>query len=126
MKTMTKWLFAMMLVAGTALANDAVLSAGLYSSRERSWGGHIALEAGGRLTWATHIRSTDTYKDFIYDEAEDGWYGLPGGYLDLGLSTGLRFQRTTVSLGAGYRDHGAYTWVTPPIYAQLGLSYRWK
>jgi len=113
--------------AATALATDLTVAYGwVWEPEPSSGGGYAMLDVAVRQTWATHLRPTETYLDNAYDAVETGWYGVPGGYVDLGLAAGwLRRQGLSGGLGVGYRAHRRLPLVTPPVYLQLELAYDW-
>jgi hypothetical protein len=80
----------------TGLGVDVGALGGWYAPR---W--YAALEAGLDAGLTTHVASSDRYRQIVYAGARDGWYGMPGGNLRVGLQAGLSFSRFELALRVG-------------------------
>jgi hypothetical protein len=93
---------------------------GYYASR---W--FVAAEVFWDQQWTTHLRHSDNYREFVYDGAQDGWYGASSFFMRYGLRVGgLAWRHLELMLRGGYEQHGRYETRVPPFYAILSLCFR--
>lgn len=96
------------------------ISAGYYRHR---W--YVAAETGYGHTDITHIRHTTSYLD-IYPGAKDGWYGDLAGNFFYGLQAGISFKTLDLTLRAGMTRNRWFESNTIPMYAGIGINYRFQ
>jgi hypothetical protein len=112
--------------ATTNLANrmrsvgaDGVLLGGYWTAR---W--FVAGEGGYDGAIATYVEHSDYYRETVYADARDGWYGDTGANIRLGMAGGLSLGRSDLVLRAGTaRDREGRSQLLP-AYAGLGLNVR--
>jgi hypothetical protein len=74
---------------------------------------------------ATHIKHSDYYRTYLYDQVKDGWYGFTAQNLRVGLYmvAQLGKQRTfELNLKGGYQNNGQYDKLVPNAYAIIGVN----
>ena len=84
----------------------------------------MAGEFGRDKAIITHITHSDWYRQNIYPDAKDGWYLDAGGTYHYGVTSGVAIGRTELALRAGWRQTEDFNDVLPPIYASLGVGFR--
>ncbi len=85
----------------------------------------IAAELSWGQTWAAHLKHSDLYRDVVFDGVTDGWYRTPGFTMRYGARVGgCPWKPMEVWLRAGYEQHGRFDIVAPPLYALLGVNFR--
>lgn len=93
---------------------------GYYVSR---W--FIAAEVVWDQQWTTHLSHSDNYRQFVYHDARDGWYGAPSFFMRFGVRIGgLPWRHLELMLRGGYEQHGQYDTRVPPFYAIIGMCFR--
>lgn len=101
------------------LGSDFTAAAGMYRPR---W--FVAGEFGFDKNIVTHVRHSDWYHTYFYPEARDGWYLPGGGTFHYGVTGGVAFGPTEVALRVGQRRTEDFNEVLPPVYAGLGVGFR--
>ena len=101
------------------LGADFTGAAGVYRS-----GWFMAGEFGFDKAIITHLTHSDWYRENFYPEAKDGWYLNAGGTFHYGVTGGVAIGRTEVALRAGWRQTEDFNDVLPPVYASLGVGFR--
>ena len=104
----------------TGLGIDFGLLGGYYA---RHW--FAAGEVGFDWVVTTHVSHSDRYRQVVYAEARDGWYGLPGGNLRGGVQIGGSFARYDLVLRAGLLRNSSGESPLFPIYGTLTFDTRW-
>ena len=61
--------------------------AGLFSTK---W--HLGFIGDYEKIFASNLKHTQYYRDFIYPEAKDGWYKGAGGNVQLGIEVGVKIK----------------------------------
>ncbi len=75
--------------------------------------------------WSTHIRHTDKYRELVYSEAKDGWYGVSAFTVRYGIRASVLLRkRVEILLRGGYEQDGKWDYRTPPFYAVLAANVR--
>ena len=75
---------------------------------------------------STYIKHTDKYNENVFAGAQDGWYKNTAANIRMGAMVNYRVKKFDIDLRAGYSATGkfnSYLFV-PPLYANLGVSYR--
>ncbi|HEX9703902.1 MAG TPA: hypothetical protein VGA20_01485 [Gemmatimonadales bacterium] len=98
---------------------DFTGAAGVY---RRSW--FLAGEFGFDKAVITHIAHTDWYRTHFYPEAKDGWYLNAGGTFHYAVTGGVAFGRTELAVRAGRLRTEDFNDLTPPMYAGVGVGFR--
>lgn len=84
----------------------------------------IAAEAGLDFAMLTHLRHTSTFRENVFQQAQDGWYrpGTASHFL-YGFQAGISFQRTDILFGLGQIVTLDFQ-TTPliPYYLNLGIN----
>lgn len=104
----------------TNLGLDAGLLGGYYA---RHW--FVAGEVGFDWAISTYVAHSDRYREQVYADARDGWYGDSGGNVRVGLQTGASFGLYDLVLRAGAVRDVAGEPPLLPLYATLALDRRW-
>src|SRR5690606_15136953 len=102
------------------LGVDASVVGGYF---RRRW--FAGLEAGFDSQLTTHAAHTDAYRERVYADVEDGWYGAFGGVIRAGVQVGATLGRTDVVLRAGRPWLANGDPALLPGYATLGVAHRW-
>lgn len=94
---------------------------GYYSSK-----GFVAVEAGFDKAIVTHFKHSKIYREEIYADVIDSWYGpTTGGNFSYGLQTGYSFKKYDVTLNIGnVLTQDFKTKPSIPYYLNLGFNYR--
>lgn len=101
------------------VATDVTVLPGYYGTR---W--VLAAELSWMRTWATHVTSSDAYREWVYPQARDGWYGSAAQFERLGLRVGRAIgDHYAVLVRGGVEHHGAFDVVIPQAYAVLSAAY---
>ncbi len=96
---------------------------GIYKSR---W--FVATEIGLALGLSTHFKHSETYKQNIYSDVQDGWYKpLSAGIMNFGLQTGYSFKQSDLIFKIGYyKTITSSINVLIPYYVTLGYNLKIK
>lgn len=102
------------------LGSEIKGSFGYYKSK---W--FTAVEAGFDHASMTHFKHSQLYKNNIYAEVVDGWYGhATGGNFYYGLQGGYSFKKIDITLQIGRTISQDFkTLPFLPFYLNLGLNY---
>lgn len=98
---------------------DFTGAAGVYHPR---W--FVAGEFGFDKAIITHLTHSDWYRENFYPEAKDGWYLNAGGTFHYGVAGGVAIGRTELGLRAGWQRTEDFNDLLPPMYAGLGVGFR--
>jgi hypothetical protein len=98
---------------------DFTGAAGVYRP-----GWFVAGEFGFDKAIITHLAHSDWYRENFYPEAKDGWYLNAGGTFHYGFAGGVAIGRTELAVRAGWRQTEDFNDLLPPIYASLGVGFR--
>jgi hypothetical protein len=74
---------------------------------------------------ATHIKHSDYYRHYHYENVKNGWYSLTAQNLRAGLYVAAQIgkQRTLeLNMKAGYQNNGQYDKLVPNAYAIFGVN----
>ena len=95
---------------------DARLTGGYYG---RWW---CAGELG--LDWAatTYVEHSSAYRDTVYADARDGWYGNAGGTFYVGLNAGVSIKSVDLVLRVGHPRSMTLAPQTVPFFALVGIN----
>lgn len=64
--------------------------------------GFIAAQVGFDKAIVTHLKHSSTYREDVYADVIDGWYGpATGGNVVFGIQTGYSFKRQDLTLSVG-------------------------
>ena len=115
--------YASELVRLNQVALDIKTLNGLYKLK---W--FVATEIGLELGLSTHFKHSETYKQFIYAEVEDGWYKpLSAGIINFGVQGGYSFKQSDLIFRIGYfKTITSSVNVLIPYYATLGYNLKIK
>lgn len=94
---------------------------GYYKSK---W--FIAGEIGFDKAVVTHFKHSETFKENIFQEVQDGWYKpATGGNFLYGLKAGYSFNKSDITLNIGKVTTQDFK-TTPliPYYLMLGYNYK--
>lgn len=86
----------------------------------------VAGEAGFDKAIVTYFRHSETFKETIFPEVEDGWYEpATGGNFHYGIQTGYSFKNSDITLNIGRVVTQDFR-TTPliPYYLKLGYNRR--
>ncbi|UZR96769.1 hypothetical protein [Chondrinema litorale] len=89
--------------------------------------GSLGFDVSYNPFFATHIIHSDYWKEYLYEDAKDGWYSTTvrtfriGGVVSRYLN---KVQSLEASLKAGYQTNGKYDKLVPGIYFNFHLNYR--
>ena len=89
--------------------------------------GSIGIEANYNPFFATHIRHSDYWKEYLYEDVSDGWYGTTAKTWRLGASVSHYLNRKKsleASVKGGYQTNGKYDKLVPGLYFNIHLNYR--
>ena len=89
--------------------------------------GSVGIEVNYNPFFATHIRHSDYWKEYLYEDASDGWYGTTAKTWRLGASVSyyLNQQKSLeASVKGGYQTNGKYDKLVPGLYVNIHLNYR--
>ena len=98
---------------------DVTGALGVY---RRRW--FVAGEFGRDKAINTHITHSDWYRENVYPDAKDGWYLDAGVTYHYGVASGVAIGRTELALRAGWQRTEDFNDLLPPIYASLGVGFR--
>ena len=85
----------------------------------------VAAEAVWDAEWATYITFSDYYKEVIYQDGVEGWYGATGHIFRFGARIGgLIKRRVEIYARGGFELQGKYNVKIPPAYGILGAAIR--
>ncbi|HSL69931.1 MAG TPA: hypothetical protein VK864_06790 [Longimicrobiales bacterium] len=87
-------------------------------------GWFTAAEFGFDKAVITHVTHSDWYRETYYPNAKDGWYLDAGGTYHYGLTGGVSIGRTELAGRFGWQKTEEFRDLTPPVYASLGLGFR--
>jgi hypothetical protein len=82
-------------------------------------------EVGFDKSIITHIKHSTWYREHYYPGAKDGWYMDAGGTYRFGLTSGMALGSAELSGRAGFLRTERLNDLTPPMYAVLGLGFRY-
>jgi len=99
---------------------DFTGTAGVYRP-----GWFVAGEFGFDKAIITHLTHSDWYRQNFYPDAKDGWYLNAGGTYHYGVAAGVAIGRTELALRAGRLRTEDFNDLQPPMYASLGLGFRY-
>ncbi len=103
---------------GISFGMDLGAQAGMYKP---DWS--VAAEFGFTKSMFTHVSHNDWYRDYIYADAKDGWYGGAGGVWRFGLAASYSFDPVDLELRGGLRTGEGEGMLIPPMYLTLGAAY---
>jgi len=94
---------------------------GFYKSK---W--FVAAEFGLELGLSTHFKHSETYKQNIYADVQDGWYKpLSAGIMNFGVQTGYSFKQSDLIFRIGYyKTISSSVNVLIPYYMTLGYNLK--
>jgi hypothetical protein len=75
--------------------------------------------------FATHIKHSDYYREYLYENVKDGWYSSTAHNLRLGMYVAAQLgKKKTLELNikGGYQNNGQYDKFVPNIYAIVGVN----
>lgn len=104
----------------TNVGADVGLTGGYYRSH---W--FLSVEAGFDWAISTHVAHSKGYRDHVFEEARNGWYGAPRGNARYGLQTGVTFSRFDVAFRVGQLRDTRGEAPLLPFYGTLALVTRW-
>jgi hypothetical protein len=85
----------------------------------------IAPEFGWDQKWGTHIKHSDWYRQYFYEDAKNGWYRMTSSSIRAGIHFAWNINRyVLIGLRAGYQRHGQYNVLVPPVYGTLHAEFR--
>jgi hypothetical protein len=103
---------------GTGFSADLTSYVGFY---RRGW--FAAALIGYDRQCVMHIKHTDWYREYFYENAVDGWYRGKAGILHVGLVTGIAAGPVEIALRLETRRVGGGERLDPPFVGSLNLSY---
>jgi len=107
-------------VRAMGMGTELLTMPGYYPRR---W--FVAGEVSWDQEWGTHVRHSDAYREWVYAGVHDGWYRNTGFTMRYGARVGGRpWKHLELWARAGYEQHGRFDIVLPPLYALLGLDFR--
>lgn len=74
---------------------------------------------------ATHIKHSDYYRTYLYENVKDGWYNSTAHNLRIGvyIAAQLGKKRTLeLNLKGGYQNNGQYDKIILNLYAIIGAN----
>lgn len=75
--------------------------------------------------WATHVEHSDLYRQWVFADAKDGWYGTAAFIIRYGARAGISVkEHFEVLLSGGCEQDGRYDYRTPPFYGTLSVNRR--
>lgn len=102
---------------GVGFGADLTTHAGYY---RHGW--FAAAMIGYDRTFVMHLEHSDWYRDNIYEDAVDGWYGGESGILHGGLAAGLTLGVVEVSARVEWRRPDGGEPLDPPMVGALSAS----
>jgi len=105
---------------GSSLGIEQGLLMGRFADK---W--YVAGEANYRKFLLMYMEHSDWYRENVYADAKDGWYGSTGGMFNFGIQGGYTFGgilEATLRLGI-YKTEAFHDPIGLPFYANLGLAY---
>jgi hypothetical protein len=82
----------------------------------------LGVELGYNRAIATYLSHTASYRDEIYPDVVDGWYGMAAATLRAGVQVQRSLGRIRLQLRAGRVATGALASEAVPLYAELGAA----
>lgn len=106
------------------LQNLGLEMGGTFGYYKQSW--FAAGELGFDKAIFTHFRHSDTFKETILQEVQDGWYKpTTGGHFSYGLLGGYSFGQSDIILNIGMvRTQDFKSSPLIPYYLRLGYNFR--
>ena len=98
---------------------DGTAALGVYRHR---W--FAATEFGKDKAVITHVTQSAWYRTHYYPDAKDGWYLDAGGTFHYGLASGVALGPAELTLRAGWLRTEKWGDMMPPMYASMGLGFR--
>jgi hypothetical protein len=74
---------------------------------------------------ATHIKHSDYYRTYLYEQVKDGWYGFTAQNVRVGLYMAAQLGKKStfeLNLKGGYQNNGQYDKLVPNAYAIIGFN----
>lgn len=99
--------------------SDFTGAAGVY---RQGW--FLAGEFGFDKAIITHLTQSEWYRTHFYPGAKDGWYLNAGGTFHYGATAGVAIGAAELALRAGWLQTEDFNDMTPPMYAGLGVGFR--
>ncbi len=86
----------------------------------------IAGEAGFDKAIITHFKHSQEFRENVYADVVDGWYGpTTGGNVSFGLQTGYSFRKTDLTFNLGMvKTQNFKTTTLIPFYLTVGYNYK--
>ncbi|MBN2876106.1 MAG: hypothetical protein JXL85_00455 [Bacilli bacterium] len=108
------------LVSIFGMGTELNVSPGYYS---RLWA--VAIDICWDSQLASNINHSDLYKNYIYNDVQDGWYAVTGNTIRIGLrSFYIIRENLELSIQGGYELHGHLMLdYIPPFYAIFSVAY---
>lgn len=107
-------------VSALGVGTELATMPGWYPKR---W--FVAAEISWDHSWGSNLQHSDAYRDVVYEDVKDGWYRSSGFTMRYGGRVGGRpWKPMEVWLRAGYEQHGRFDIVAPPLYALIGVNFR--
>jgi hypothetical protein len=88
----------------------------------------VATEIGLDLGLSTHFRHSETYKQNIYADVQDGWYKpISAGIMNFGVQSGYSFRQSDLIFRIGYfKSITSNVNALIPYYVTLGYNLKIK
>jgi hypothetical protein len=88
----------------------------------------VATEIGLELGLTTHFKHSETYKQNIYADVQDGWYQpLSAGIMNFGVQSGYTFRQSDLIFRIGYfKSITSSVNALIPYYMTLGYNLKIK
>jgi len=89
--------------------------------------GGFGLDFSVNPFFLTHIEHSDYWKEYLYEDAQDGWYRNTVRTFRMGASVSRYINRAKsleAALQGGYQTNGRYDRLVPGLYFNLYLNYR--
>lgn len=85
----------------------------------------LAAEISFDKAISTHFKHTETYRNYIYNDVDDGWTNTTAGHFLYGLQSGYSFKKSdiTFSFGGVINDNFERSPLVP-YYINLGYNYK--
>lgn len=107
-------------VDALGLGSELAAMPGYYGRR---W--FAAAELSWDQEWATALRHSDIYRQVVYEDVRDRWYGVTGVTMRYGARLGGRpWRRLELWIRGGYERHGKFDHLAPPVYGLVGANLR--
>jgi hypothetical protein len=85
----------------------------------------IAPEFSWDQKWGTHIKHSDWYRQYFYENAKNGWYSMSSSSIRAGIYFAWNInEHVLIGLKAGYQRFGQYNVLVPPVYGTLHTEFR--